>query len=105
MYSFINSFMNELPDSYIYNIYTYTYVYIYIRYKHHPGLRALPGPGFPHAAVPPTAWCIDRTQRCYQALQQNAPALDAALGQHFTRHSCSICRSSQFNAQDKDAGG
>eukprot|EP00929_Paragymnodinium_shiwhaense_P028201 TRINITY_DN16400_c0_g2_i5.p1 TRINITY_DN16400_c0_g2~~TRINITY_DN16400_c0_g2_i5.p1 ORF type:complete len:721 (+),score=99.31 TRINITY_DN16400_c0_g2_i5:594-2756(+) len=29
------------------------------------------------------AWCLDRTQRCYTALERNAPQLDAALSQHF----------------------
>mmetsp|Transcript_64036 Transcript_64036/g.111565 ORF Transcript_64036/g.111565 Transcript_64036/m.111565 type:complete len:957 (-) Transcript_64036:70-2940(-) len=29
-------------------------------------------------------WCIHATQRCYTSLEQNAAALDATLGQHFT---------------------
>eukprot|EP00927_Polykrikos_kofoidii_P048979 TRINITY_DN43132_c0_g1_i1.p1 TRINITY_DN43132_c0_g1~~TRINITY_DN43132_c0_g1_i1.p1 ORF type:complete len:1021 (+),score=115.04 TRINITY_DN43132_c0_g1_i1:71-3064(+) len=33
------------------------------------------------------AWCLDRTKRCYVALERNAPAMDAALGQHFADHS------------------
>ena len=47
------NYLTELVDHIQIHIYIYVlYICIYVIHKHHPGLRALPGPGFLHAAVP-----------------------------------------------------
>ena len=60
MYIHIYIYIHTYIYIYIYasiyiHIYAYTFIctYIYMIYKHHPGLRALPAPGFPHAAALP----------------------------------------------------
>ena len=57
-YGYVYTYTDMDIYIYIYSMYIHVHIgiciYVYVIYKHHPGLRAFLGPGFVHAAVPPT---------------------------------------------------